>query len=111
MLESLNTSITTKLDTSLLRNLIQSEIKSMKTLPSQTIPEQSLRHKCIFRDGEMEIMHHRMVLIQVFVQLMDLKPPSALSDTLVLQLCKSIHKHDISKITDRKQLMDFMSIY
>ena len=59
----------------------------------------------------MEIMHHRMVLIQVFVQLMDLKPLSGVSDMLVLQLCKSIHKHDISKITDGKQLMDFMSIY
>ena len=59
----------------------------------------------------MEIMHHRMVLIQMFVQLMDLKPLSDISDMLVLQLCKSIHKHDISKITDRKQLMDFMSIY
>ena len=34
------------------------------------------------------------ILLYVFVQLIDLKPLSDVSNTLVLQLCKSIHKHE-----------------
>ena len=87
MLESLNTSISPKLGTSLLRNRIQSEIKSMQPLTLKQF-QSSHRNTKAFAVMLMEIMHHRMVLIQMFVQLMDLKPLSDISDTLVLQLCK-----------------------
>ena len=109
MLESLNTSISPKLGTSLLRNLIQYEIKSMQALSLKQF-QSSHCDTNAFAVMAMKIMHHRMVLIQVFVQLMDMKPLSDVSNKLVLQLCKSIHKHDISNITNRKQLMFFMSI-
>ena len=105
MLESLNISISPKLCTSLLRNSQRSNQCKRSPL------KQFQRSHCdtnAFAVMAMEIMHHRMVWIQVSVQLMDLKPLSDVSNTLVLQLCKSIHKHDISKITDRKQLIDFV---
>ena len=64
MLESLNTSISPKLGTSLLGNLIQTEIKSMQALPLKQFQSSYCDTNALAMMA-IEIMHHRMVLIQL----------------------------------------------